>query len=92
MGFLALTSRSLTSRPNPRANLGLVQGGQIRLGRSEEWRRREEWSGGVEDCVYIPKFLNKLFDLLRGAPISRGFYQLDAFFGALCTIFPAESI
>ena len=47
----------------------------------------EEWR-----IVYIPKFPKKLFELLRGAPISRGFYQLDAFFGALCTIFPAESI
>ena len=29
-----------------------------------EWR-----SGGL--CIYIPKFLNKLFDLLRGAPLAR---------------------
>ena len=77
-----------SSRPSSRANLGLVQGG--RLGRSGEWRRREEWSRGVEDCVYIyiPRFPSKLFELLRGAPISHGFYQLDAFLGALCTIFP----
>ena len=49
-----------------------------------EWR-----SGGL--CIYIPRFPIKHFELLRGAPISRGFYQFDALFGALCTPFHAES-
>ena len=45
---------------------------------------------GNHPCLHnLPRVYFKLFELCRRAHISRGFYQVDMFLGAFCTIFRA---